>query len=227
MPTRSSTQAAVTPSTPGYPRPCCPRPGQRREQRRRVMHEVKQVIKPAARIGRRPAVKLGPHPAQPQRRPVESPAAASMEPSAATGNAGPVAAAPAPDLAAGAETEIKMCQKLQEALRRDLGLGGAGSAGRTGPGSGALPWPVQGPGNRRPGRGRAADFRAGCAVGLIRQRAGGQHRPGRASQCSSIKASRRAVCSRSYLRYNCASSRYPANSAMSASASPGLSGMCK
>jgi len=73
MPTRSSTQAAVTPSTPGYPRPCCPRPGQRREQRRRVMHEVEQVIKPAARIGRRPAVKLGPHPPQPQRRPPWSP----------------------------------------------------------------------------------------------------------------------------------------------------------
>jgi hypothetical protein len=55
-------------------------------------------------------------------RPVESPAAISVELPAPTGNGGPVAAAPAPGLAAEAETEIAMCQKLQEALGRPVFL---------------------------------------------------------------------------------------------------------
>jgi hypothetical protein len=45
-------------------------PGERHDQRRRVVHEVEQVIKPAARIGRRPAVKLGLHPRYPRPRPL-------------------------------------------------------------------------------------------------------------------------------------------------------------
>jgi hypothetical protein len=36
-------------------------PAERHDQRRRVVHEVEQVIEPAARISRRPAVKLGLH----------------------------------------------------------------------------------------------------------------------------------------------------------------------
>jgi len=40
-------------------------PAVRHIQRRRIMHEVEQVIEPAARIGRRPAVKLGLHPRYP------------------------------------------------------------------------------------------------------------------------------------------------------------------
>ena len=40
-------------------------PAERHEQRRRVVHEVIQVIKPAAGIGRRPTVKLGLHPRYP------------------------------------------------------------------------------------------------------------------------------------------------------------------
>jgi hypothetical protein len=37
-------------------------PGERHGQRRRVVHEVEQVIEPTARIGRRPMVQLGLHP---------------------------------------------------------------------------------------------------------------------------------------------------------------------
>jgi hypothetical protein len=44
-------------------------PAERHVQRRRVKHEVEQVIEPAARIGRRPAVKLGLHPRYPRPRP--------------------------------------------------------------------------------------------------------------------------------------------------------------
>jgi hypothetical protein len=44
-------------------------PGERHEQRRRVGHEVEQVIKPAARSSRRPAVKPGLHPRYPLPRP--------------------------------------------------------------------------------------------------------------------------------------------------------------
>jgi hypothetical protein len=40
-------------------------PIERNEQRRRVVHEVEQVVEPAARIGRRPTVKLGLHPRYP------------------------------------------------------------------------------------------------------------------------------------------------------------------
>jgi hypothetical protein len=36
-------------------------PVKRHDQRRRVMHEVEQIIEPAARISRRPTVKLGLH----------------------------------------------------------------------------------------------------------------------------------------------------------------------
>ena len=58
----SSTSATVRPSTPA-----CPGPGVARDpvachdQRRRVVHEVEQVVEPATRIGRRPTVKLGLH----------------------------------------------------------------------------------------------------------------------------------------------------------------------
>ncbi len=45
-------------------------PVERHDQRRRVVHEVEQVIKPAARIGRRPPVKLGLHPRYPRPRPL-------------------------------------------------------------------------------------------------------------------------------------------------------------
>ena len=48
-------------------------PAERYDQRRRVMHEVEQVIEPAARIGRRPTVKLGLHPRYPRPRPRRSP----------------------------------------------------------------------------------------------------------------------------------------------------------
>jgi len=37
-------------------------PVKRHDQRRRIMHEVEQIIEPAARISRRPTVKLGLHP---------------------------------------------------------------------------------------------------------------------------------------------------------------------
>jgi hypothetical protein len=53
-------------------RPGCPRPAIRHIQCRRVVHEVEQVIKPAARIGHRPAVKLGLHPGYPRPRPFRS-----------------------------------------------------------------------------------------------------------------------------------------------------------
>jgi len=36
-------------------------PVERHDQRRRIMHEVEQVIKPAAGIGRRPTMKFGLH----------------------------------------------------------------------------------------------------------------------------------------------------------------------
>jgi len=45
-------------------------PVKRHEQRRRVVHEVEQVIEPAARIGHRPTVKLGLHPRYPRPRPL-------------------------------------------------------------------------------------------------------------------------------------------------------------
>jgi hypothetical protein len=61
-PTCSSTSVTVRPSTPGVPAPGIPRdPVERHDQRRRVIHEVEQVVEPAARIGRRPTVKLGLH----------------------------------------------------------------------------------------------------------------------------------------------------------------------
>jgi hypothetical protein len=44
-------------------------PGERHDQRRRVVHEVEQVIEPAAQIGRRPTVKLGLHLRYPRPRP--------------------------------------------------------------------------------------------------------------------------------------------------------------
>ena len=44
-------------------------PVKRDDQRRRVMHEIEQVIKPAARISRRPSVKLGLNPRYPRPRP--------------------------------------------------------------------------------------------------------------------------------------------------------------
>ena len=44
-------------------------PAERHDQRRRVVHEVEQVIEPAARIGRRPTVKLGLHLRYPRPRP--------------------------------------------------------------------------------------------------------------------------------------------------------------
>src|SRR5205807_8153956 len=46
-------------------------PAVRHIQRRRVVHEVEQVIEPAARIGRRPAVKLGLHLRYPRPRPLD------------------------------------------------------------------------------------------------------------------------------------------------------------
>ena len=47
-------------------------PAIRNDQRRRVVHEVEQVIEPAARIGRRPTVKLGLHLRYPRPRPHRS-----------------------------------------------------------------------------------------------------------------------------------------------------------
>ncbi len=44
-------------------------PVERHQQRRRVIHEIEQVIEPAARIGRRPTVKLGLHLRYPHPRP--------------------------------------------------------------------------------------------------------------------------------------------------------------
>ena len=61
-PMRSSTSATLRPSTPGVLRaPVARDPVKRHDQRRRVMHEVEQIIEPAARISRRPTVKLGLH----------------------------------------------------------------------------------------------------------------------------------------------------------------------
>ena len=45
-------------------------PAERHIQRRRIVHEIEQVIEPAARIGRRPTVKLGLHPRYPRPRPL-------------------------------------------------------------------------------------------------------------------------------------------------------------
>ena len=47
-------------------------PAERRDQRRRVVHEVEQVIEPAAWIGHRPTVKLGLHLRYPRPRPRRS-----------------------------------------------------------------------------------------------------------------------------------------------------------
>ena len=47
-------------------------PAIRHDQRRRVVHEVEQVIEPAARISRRPTVKLGLHLRYPRPRPHRS-----------------------------------------------------------------------------------------------------------------------------------------------------------
>src|SRR6478672_12886709 len=44
-------------------------PVERHKQRRRVTHEVEQIIEPAATIGRRPMVKFGLHPRYPRPRP--------------------------------------------------------------------------------------------------------------------------------------------------------------
>jgi site-specific DNA recombinase len=48
-------------------------PVERHDQRRRVVHEVEQVIEPAAGIGHRPTVKLGLHPRYPHPRPDRPP----------------------------------------------------------------------------------------------------------------------------------------------------------
>ena len=69
-PTNSSTSATVRPSTPGVFAPLVARdPVERHQQRRRVVHEVEQVVEPAAGIGRRPTVKLGLHLRYPPTRP--------------------------------------------------------------------------------------------------------------------------------------------------------------
>ena len=69
-PTHSSTSAAVRPSTPGVFAPVVARdPIERHQQRRRVVHEVEQVVEPAAGIGRRPTVKFGLHLRYPPMRP--------------------------------------------------------------------------------------------------------------------------------------------------------------
>jgi hypothetical protein len=60
-PMRSSTQAAVRPSTPGGSHRGCLDPVERHDQRRRVVHEVEQVVEPAAGVGHRPTVKRGLH----------------------------------------------------------------------------------------------------------------------------------------------------------------------
>jgi hypothetical protein len=44
------------------------RSGERHDRRRRVVHEVEQVVEPAARNGHRPTVKLGLHPRYPDER---------------------------------------------------------------------------------------------------------------------------------------------------------------
>src|SRR4051812_812605 len=43
-------------------------PGERHQQRRRVVHKVEQVVEPATRIGHRPTVKLGLHTRYPEPR---------------------------------------------------------------------------------------------------------------------------------------------------------------
>jgi hypothetical protein len=54
----------------GRARPLVSRdPTERHDQRRRVVHEVEQVIEPAARIGHRPTMKLGLHLRYPRPRP--------------------------------------------------------------------------------------------------------------------------------------------------------------
>ena len=69
----SSTSATVRPSTPGVSASGVTRdPVERHEQRCRVVHEVEQVIEPAAGIGRRPTVKLGLHPRYPSRGPMRA-----------------------------------------------------------------------------------------------------------------------------------------------------------
>ena len=61
-PGTSTMATARRPSTPAVLAPgVAPHPGERHLQRRRVMHEVEQIIEPAARIGHRPTVKLGLH----------------------------------------------------------------------------------------------------------------------------------------------------------------------
>ena len=56
---------------PGGPGPGVARdPLPRHLQRGRVVHEVEQVVEPAARIGRRPTVQLGLHPQYPRERPL-------------------------------------------------------------------------------------------------------------------------------------------------------------
>ena len=58
------------------PRPSCTPvsrdPDERHHQRRRVTHEIEQVIEPAARIGRRPTVQFGLHPRYPLTGPTGS-----------------------------------------------------------------------------------------------------------------------------------------------------------
>ena len=69
-PDARSTSATVRPSTPAVFGPGVARdPVERHDQRRRVVHEVEQVVEPAARIGRRPTVKLGLHLRYPRPRP--------------------------------------------------------------------------------------------------------------------------------------------------------------
>jgi len=66
MPMLSSTWATVTPSTPGVLAPVL------RATRSNAtssvagsLHEIEQVVEPAAEFGRRPTVKLGLHPRYP------------------------------------------------------------------------------------------------------------------------------------------------------------------
>jgi hypothetical protein len=70
-PTASSTQSTVRPSTPGVFAPWLPatRPNATTSVAGSCS-EVEQGIKPAARISRRPAVKLGLHPRYPRPRPL-------------------------------------------------------------------------------------------------------------------------------------------------------------
>ena len=62
IPTRSSTSTTVRPSTPGVRDPVLPATRSNATmQRCRVVHEVEQVVEPAAGIGRSPTVKFGLH----------------------------------------------------------------------------------------------------------------------------------------------------------------------